>query len=1007
MNNLSYYGNNKVKTPLIFNDASLNQSSAKVSHNKKAPLAEITNSFFKDQIMYHKESQNVAATKNSELKRSPTKSVPKSTATQISKTKVFSSSVGTPITDYLYQLSFPVYASKLRKPNESILFESTPASFSWNGTKETIKNFVSECLTDSVKLVFEDSIINDLYQVALYGNDLELVQSTKRKFLLYLISKDPTHIRKISLNRSIYDKASKNQNANENLTGQLQKVTEFFNISLIIAESSDLFNSSIGRSNSSHYYVYLIGPEENVSCSSLRCRLIIDDLKGLFIDSVNIELSLINLIGGFNLTNLQDIIKQTGVFLYVPELLKYTSKFSDNSQLFISSSQQSQVLLAKFLLNSLNKKVLKSIYYKDIRVPKAKLQIMMHSMQSKINQIMYHNGSFIQFPEMNSESDIVRVQSSSKYLVNKTLKDISSLSSDIYELKIKGANSSNYQIKIFESAKKNNCSIFTHSQNSNKIYGSKDSIKSVLLIFKSDYSSINFSTGSINDQLLKLTQNVNQNTIEYSISIEVPNVEKDFICGKKNGKLIKIMNQTGIQFSFLSLNEYNFIAEFSSKSFDSINKGLNLFELELPSEISFYIPEIYHRQIIGVGGNLIQMIMRKYNVFIKLSNNFEMKQHFLGLARYENVLIKCPNKNSINIPRAKAELEQLVNTCKKEQNYITFQFSQNQYKLFLDGMNTTLVSDIEKSCNCYIEFQNFSNSNNEFYGNVEIRGIDLKSCIEGFKNLSRNFAKECRISIACPNYTTLKVTDIISNSNEEFISKIVAPLKIFLNMDVKVIHHCIVLTCEKENLFKIAVNSLNDFLKDCDTKISNIEYVQLAYKIIDHHHLKAQNSIVATPTLLNEGFQFNNNTPQTLTRKNIMNTLTATPNSYANTITTAFTPNNRISPREMTFSQKQILYDQTGIKDLSFTGTNIAAFQNSIILNSSLDRQKDSSLTNSLPLKKKARNITPGMQTLVPLSPLECSVPQFPVDDKHNGNFSNSETKKEQLLPALNMNKLK
>jgi len=35
--------------------------------------------------------------------------------------------------------------------------------------------------------------------------------------------------------------------------------------------------------------------------------------------------------------------------------------------------------------------------------------------------------------------------------------------------------------------------------------------------------------------------------------------------------------------------------------------GLNMLQEELPAEVSFHVPEVYHKRIIGVGGKNIQV----------------------------------------------------------------------------------------------------------------------------------------------------------------------------------------------------------------------------------------------------------------------------------------------------------------------------------------------------------------------------------------------------------------
>jgi hypothetical protein len=41
---------------------------------------------------------------------------------------------------------------------------------------------------------------------------------------------------------------------------------------------------------------------------------------------------------------------------------------------------------------------------------------------------------------------------------------------------------------------------------------------------------------------------------------------------------------------------------------------------ELPAEISFHIPESYHRRIIGKGGASVQDVMRRHSAFVKFSS---------------------------------------------------------------------------------------------------------------------------------------------------------------------------------------------------------------------------------------------------------------------------------------------------------------------------------------------------------------------------------------------------
>jgi hypothetical protein len=81
---------------------------------------------------------------------------------------------------------------------------------------------------------------------------------------------------------------------------------------------------------------------------------------------------------------------------------------------------------------------------------------------------------------------------------------------------------------------------------------------------------------------------------------------------------------------------------------------------ELPAEISFYVPEMYHRRIIGVGGKNIQRIMKKYGVYVK----FAGAEEFTTLGGYyeseDNVIARTPMKNEANLKSLKFAITSLI-----------------------------------------------------------------------------------------------------------------------------------------------------------------------------------------------------------------------------------------------------------------------------------------------------------------------------------------------------------
>ncbi|GMG56525.1 unnamed protein product [Ambrosiozyma monospora] len=190
--------------------------------------------------------------------------------------------------------------------------------------------------------------------------------------------------------------------------------------------------------------------------------------------------------------------------------------------------------------------------------------------------------------------------------------------------------------------------------------------------------------------------------------------------------------------------------------------GLGLFEDELPTMLTFNVPESFHRQIIGVGGQTVQTIMRKFNVFIKFSNSFEMSDKTLdemhsnqatnyqqSFIRKNNVVIKCPAKNKSQIPVAKLELEKLVEKVTlNSYNCTIINLNYAQWKLLTSwqlnkffNLNrrkpTNFITELEKMTNTYIKFPRLDEVDG---GVASVEGIPLE--IYGVDNNSKTCAAE-------------------------------------------------------------------------------------------------------------------------------------------------------------------------------------------------------------------------------------------------------------------------
>jgi len=190
---------------------------------------------------------------------------------------------------------------------------------------------------------------------------------------------------------------------------------------------------------------------------------------------------------------------------------------------------------------------------------------------------------------------------------------------------------------------------------------------------------------------------------EIKFSVELANEHREFISGKKNGKINRIMKATGSKIKFDPCNEYNFYVDLSSTIPLKAIEALDLLQEELPAEISFYVPETYHKRIIGVGGKNIQRIMKKFGVYVKFSNSEE----FASLGGYfdnlDNVVARTPSKNAVNLDNLKHAVMEVVNP--KDREFVNHSvIIPRHYHLSLMSDHAKALSEVQDTTNAVVRF---------------------------------------------------------------------------------------------------------------------------------------------------------------------------------------------------------------------------------------------------------------------------------------------------------------
>lgn len=237
--------------------------------------------------------------------------------------------------------------------------------------------------------------------------------------------------------------------------------------------------------------------------------------------------------------------------------------------------------------------------------------------------------------------------------------------------------------------------------------------------------TINGSDDAVKAAMMVINQIpfVKRSPYQIRVKIELANEHKEFVSGKKNGKINKIMGQSecgirsqrafrntdmsstgNVQIIFDGFNEYNFYIDVCGNQYEATRNGLDLVEQEMPASISFHVPDQYHKRIIGIGGQHIQRIMKKYSVFVKFSN--AMDRGGMGKedddVKVDNVICRTPARNAQSLDLVKQEIMDMVEKVDAEYVSETVLVNRLYHRELLARLPE--IEELEKKWNCKIEF---------------------------------------------------------------------------------------------------------------------------------------------------------------------------------------------------------------------------------------------------------------------------------------------------------------
>ncbi|KAJ3537324.1 hypothetical protein NM688_g6707 [Phlebia brevispora] len=435
----------------------------------------------------------------------------------------------------------------------------------------------------------------------------------------------------------------------------------------------------------------------------------LDEMSGLHADSCEIDQKLHALIAGRKRCVLQSIMEETATNVYMPSPLQGLIGPNFGQQANSSPSTPNKlnpniiwitgeffgVQRARDMLFQVSMGKSKQVMSRDCAILPRKLDWMATERAEDLKALMHDNATFIQFPPIGSSTSLITVFGDHRVNIQRTIRSIMQLACQFYVASL-WLLPAQFNV-LLPSASLNHTQVATILKQVSYTSGAEVVFKGMSF----EMHGLEHEVRAAVTMLLELDI-VKSFHHEIRFQIELANEHREFISGKKNGKINKIMQTTNVKIKFETFNEHNFLIDVAGND-ASVLQGLSLLQEELPAEISFHVPESYHKRIIGVGGRSIQRIMKKYGVYVKFSN----AEEFAAMGGYndneDNVIARTPAKNAMNLDNLKQSVMELVNP--KDKDYINETVSiPRKYHRTLLGEKCIFIHDIEAKTNSKVRF---------------------------------------------------------------------------------------------------------------------------------------------------------------------------------------------------------------------------------------------------------------------------------------------------------------
>ncbi|KAL4402721.1 RNA binding protein [Malassezia pachydermatis] len=487
------------------------------------------------------------------------------------------------------------------------------------------------------------------------------------------------------------------QDVRERFDRIMQQASTMLNVAPLDVQNVE---ACAGMVKQRYVMLTIAGNVEAIEYARVQVLVMLDEKHGLHSDTVDIDCKHLHVGAGRKRAVIQQIERESGASLYLPtpfggvlQSHMPPAVVSRRNTVYVTGSTAA-IARARELLQPLATNKGRSLVSRQVALMPRKLDWLLQERLESLRELMLDNSTYLELPVIGGQQGQVTVYGVSRVDVERSIRILMQLVSPFYTaqlfllpggleaLGLASNKDPRAVTALLSSTTGTSGADVSFHTNAFEIHGTDSEVRTAL-------------------RHLLRQPNLKHYAGEVRFQLELATDHREFISGKKNGKINKIMEGCAVRIRFEPFNDYNFLIDVHGREAEAALQGLSQLQEELPAEMSFHVPESYHKRIIGVGGKNIQRIMKKFGVYVKFSN----AEEFAALGGYidinDNVIARTPSKNAPNLENLKNSVMELVSP--KDKDFVTETVSvPRKYHRTLLADKSQILSDIEHRTRCTV-----------------------------------------------------------------------------------------------------------------------------------------------------------------------------------------------------------------------------------------------------------------------------------------------------------------